>query len=117
MRHIDLKLSQQLLISMFKCSEDFECQFLLQIQAILVPESVTSLFAINELFGIWNGEIDPAFLVGPRSAISQDLRFTTATLTPQENTRVVSLKSVEGGPSNVLRSPVVVAKLVVTLHI
>jgi len=53
--------------------------------------------------------------VGPSRQIRKDLRLAAALLAPEERSTEVALEAIVGNTADILRSPVMVAELVVAL--
>ena len=66
---------------------------------------------------VGNGNTAPFRLVGPSSHVAHDLRLATALFTPEESASEGSLVTIISHSTHVLRSPVVVAELVVALQV
>lgn len=116
MIHVNIKLSAQLLI---RVSESFKHAFselILQVETILVPEGAE--FTADEFLWVRNSHVKPVLLfVSPGSAVRENLRFSAATLAPQEQASVGTLPLGQGSSTDVFRTPVMVAELLVTLHV
>jgi len=74
------------------------------------------LVGLGEGFTAGDSQINPLVLVCPGDGVSKNLRFTTATLTPEKGASVLSLVSLcHGAFTLVSRSPVMLTEFMVAL--
>ena len=84
-----------------------------------VFHSLSIMGSIDEFRATVDGNIDPLIVVSPCAQICKNLRFTRSSLAPEKATSIESLEGTltKADPPNVLRSPVMTARLVISSSI
>ena len=104
---------EYLLILDGKIPQNSFSEYTLQIETIVHPLNVVT--RVYKLLTIGHCKVHPLVFMGPSCQVSQNLRLAAAPFSPQECSTVEALEHalVQTDPTNILRTPVMVALLVV----
>uniref|UniRef100_A0A7S3FXL9 Uncharacterized protein n=1 Tax=Strombidium rassoulzadegani TaxID=1082188 RepID=A0A7S3FXL9_9SPIT len=114
---VDLHLPEDLLVLNLHVVEKPGGQIGLDVEPVL--KSLDPLRCIHEVSAAGDRHVDPAVFVSPSSEVGEDLRLSTASLSPEHSTRVEPLEGtfIQAYPPDVDGPPVVVALFVVASHV
>ena len=115
MCHVHFKIRKYLLVWVFEVFKQFFSETKLQIKPILVSDLLK--LTHQQVFVIWDSQIDPFVFMSPCCHVRQYLWLSNPSFAPEKHTCVVSFKPVKRSASQFLRAPVVVAELMVALPI